>query len=252
MQKLIYSQVHKQLIQDFRKLDLSQPIDEERLLYTYLTYIQRHADNRTLARRMLLETGSLANLIQLPPYALMRTFGLSEIVAVGISSLGSIAVRIQQNTKDKQLLNTVPKLYEHFKSYFLTGNYEITAVTCLNKRLQYLCTETCTLFDPKQTTAAESLLLTIARKNFADKLVIAHNHPTVSVLDLSPSTADHTMTDRLQAALSANGITLVEHILMAYDGCCPMIHGDLLPYLDPEYHNLPQLIDVNFDYSSIK
>lgn len=252
MQRLIYNRVHKQLLADCKNHKIPDPVDEETLLFLYLTYVQRHADNRALATRMLQETGSLFNLTQLPPYALIETFGISEIVAVGISDLGAIHVRTQMQTREKEQLNTLQKLYYHLKPYFLTGNYESTVVVCFNQRMQYLTTERCTIFDPRQTVATESLLLNIARKNFADKLVIAHNHPNISVLDLVPSAADHRVTGRVLESLAVNGVTLVEHVLVAYDGCCVLIHNEQSPFLDPDYHSNPHPAPTNLDYSTIK
>ena len=251
MNGLIYNQNRARLLQYCKNKQPSDPLEEELLLTLFLAYARRHTDNRPLARRMLLETGSLFNLTHLPPDALIRTFNISETLAIAISNLGTISNRIQTTTHKKDVLCTISALYHHLRPYFLTGNYESTAIVCLNKKFQYIATETRTLFDPKQTVAAASLILTVARKHFADKIVLAHNHPNTSALELSASSSDLYATKYIIEYLKVNGITLVDHLLIAYDGCCSVLYNDQMPYMDPQLKPDCESFNCKLDYSAL-
>jgi DNA repair protein RadC len=52
----------------------------------------------------------------------------------------------------------------------------------------------------------------------AANVIVAHNHPSGNAL---PSNADRELTSRIEAALSAIGITLIEHIIVGEVGYTP-------------------------------
>ena len=207
--------------------------DGEILLTIYLQYASRRTDARPLCKRLLAETGSLQNLIHLPPHHLESAFGLSEIQAVAIYNLGLISDRLQMTTKPKEELQTLPQLYQHLKPYFTAANYEKTIIICMNQKQQYLATEICTLYHPLQTVASSSLVLELARRHHAATIILAHNHPNTSVVQLRPSSADLAGTNAICGVLKAYNITLLDHILMAYDGCQSILHSPAF-YRDPQ------------------
>ncbi len=235
MRLTIYNELLEQLLNHCKNCTYYSDIDEEILFSLYMQYNFRHTDIRALCKRMLLETGSLFNLVHLPVHYLMQTFQISQAQAIAISNLGILSTRGQMKTKPKEQLLTLPQYYEHLRPYFLALNYEKTIILCLNDKYQYLATDDTTLFNPQQTTAAPSLILEIAHKHHATKLIITHNHPNTSIMDIHPSTEDISSTLQLKQVLEAYHITLVEHILMAYDGCCCLLEYSP-PYYDIRYY----------------
>lgn len=231
MSSLDYNDNRKQLLQACRKQKFAGSLSELALLELFLSYNLRHSDVRSLAKRMLRETGSLYALTHLPVHELTAAFGIGEIPAVAIADLGAMADRIQMTTAELTPMNTLPAFYRHLKPHFNAVHYEKTVVICLNRRMQYIATEAHTLFHPTQTAATLTLILEIARKHRAANLVIAHNHPNERASALLPSSADLKLTENLREALAREGITLCEHLVMAFDGCISIIRR-LPPYCD--------------------
>ncbi|QES87340.1 JAB domain-containing protein [Rhizosphaericola mali] len=58
------------------------------------------------------------------------------------------------------------------------------------------------------------ILLTVALKSNACKIIVAHNHPSGN---LTPSTADLKITERLKDAAKLMDITLLDHLILTTD-----------------------------------
>ncbi len=245
MSRLDYNENQKRLLQACRDQESAKNLSDLALLELFLSYDCRHSDVRSLAGRMLRETGSLYTLTHLPVHELMTEFGIGEIPAVAIANLGVMADRIQMTTAAQTKLDTLPAFYQHLKPYFNAVHYEKTVIICLNRKMQYLATESHTLFHPTQTAATFTLILEVARKYRAANIIIAHNHPGERAAALLPSGADLRMTKSLQGSLAREGITLCEHLVIAFDGCISIIRR-LPPYSDRTQSINPQSEHADF------
>jgi len=101
----------------------------------------------------------------------------------------------------------------HFRTFFSDASKKERFVVCfLNGQHQVLSTEV--LFEGSLTTSAVYPREVITRviELGSAAIVIAHNHPSGLK---TPSSSDRAVTNKLQAALAAIDVDLLDHIIIA-------------------------------------
>ncbi len=247
-----YQENIRQLVAHCREQKSLALVEDEVLLATYIQYFSRRKDTRALCKRMLTEAGSLYHLVHLPPHHLENAFGINKILATAISNIGTSSDYAQMQTKPRQQLKLLPEYYQHLRPYFSAANFEKTVIVCLNRQYGWIATEVSTFYHATQTPAVATLVLEIAQKNHARHVVIAHNHPSTGVHQLMPSTSDLTATENIRRLLVVYGITLQDHVLVAYDGCLSLMHDNIPRYLDPTYYPYYGQPEFLFDPDNFK
>jgi DNA repair protein RadC len=109
-------------------------------------------------------------------------------------------------------IKTSREAADHFRAYFADGAKREMFVCCfLNGQHQILTTEK--LFEGSLTTSAVYPREVIQRvlELGAGAVMLAHNHPSSSI---TPSSSDRAVTKKLEAALTAIDVDVLDHLII--------------------------------------
>ncbi|HEY7112273.1 MAG TPA: DNA repair protein RadC [Thermoanaerobaculia bacterium] len=179
------------------------------------------------ARRLLAAYGGLAGLAGVSGAELRRERGIKNARGAAIEAALEIARRLATVTlTDRDLLNEPRLVKESLRRSQGDGAQERTGALYLNARNRLL------RHDPEiyrgtldRAVVEPRELLKRALLANAAALIVYHNHPSG---DPSPSREDREFTRRLAAAADAVGLRLLDHIVVARDGCVSFREAGLL------------------------
>jgi len=179
------------------------------------------------ARRLLAAHGGLAGLAGVSGAELRRERGIKEARAAAIEAALEIARRLATVAMaDRDLLNEPRLVKESLRRSQGDGTQERTGALYLNARNRLL------RHDPEiyrgtldRAVVEPRELLKRALLANAAALIVYHNHPSG---DPSPSREDREFTRRLASAAEAVGLRLLDHIVVARDGCVSFREAGLL------------------------
>jgi len=179
------------------------------------------------ARRLLAVHGGLAGLAGVSGAELRRERGIKKARGAAIEAALEIARRLATVTlTDRDLLNEPRLVKESLRRSQGDGTQERTGALYLNARNRLL------RHDPEiyrgtldRAVVEPRELLKRALLANAAALIVYHNHPSG---DPSPSREDREFTRRLAAAADAVGLRLLDHIVVARDGCVSFREAGLL------------------------
>jgi DNA repair protein RadC len=179
------------------------------------------------ARRLLAAYGGLAGLAGVSGAELRRERGIKNARGAAIEAALEIARRLATVTlTDRDLLNEPRLVKESLRRSQGDGAQERTGALYLNARNRLL------RHDPEiyrgtldRAVVEHRELLKRALLANAAALIVYHNHPSG---DPSPSREDREFTRRLAAAADAVGLRLLDHIVVARDGCVSFREAGLL------------------------
>jgi DNA repair protein RadC len=179
------------------------------------------------ARRLLAAHGGLAGLAGVSGAELRRERGIKEARAAAIEAALEIARRLATVTlTDRDLLNEPRLVKESLRRSQGDGTQERTGALYLNARNRLL------RHDPEiyrgtldRAVVEPRELLKRALLANAAALIVYHNHPSG---DPSPSREDREFTRRLASAAEAVGLRLLDHIVVARDGCVSFREAGML------------------------
>jgi DNA repair protein RadC len=176
---------------------------------------------------LLAAHGGLAGLAGVSGAELRRERGIKEARAAAIEAALEIARRLATVTlTDRDLLNEPRLVKESLRRSQGDGTQERTGALYLNARNRLL------RHDPEiyrgtldRAVVEPRELLKRALLANAAALIVYHNHPSG---DPSPSREDREFTRRLASAAEAVGLRLLDHIVVARDGCVSFREAGLL------------------------
>jgi len=179
------------------------------------------------ARRLLAAHGGLAGLAGVSGAELRRERGIKQARGAAIEAALEIARRLATVTlTDRDLLNEPRLVKESLRRSQGDGTQERTGALYLNARNRLL------RHDPEiyrgtldRAVVEPRELLKRALLANAAALIVYHNHPSG---DPSPSREDREFTRRLASAAEAVGLRLLDHIVVARDGCVSFREAGLL------------------------
>lgn len=165
-----------------------------------------------LARELIAQFGSLANLLAAPKDTVLACHG------IGIAKYAQIMASLEMGVRylDGQL-----KSGQHFAQSSMVKDYlraklaceprEVFAVMCLDDALGLINFEILFTGGISSCSVCIKHVLRHAISHSASQLIIAHNHPKTSA---APSSADDDLTCQLKAACELIDLTLVDHIIV--------------------------------------
>jgi DNA repair protein RadC len=179
------------------------------------------------ARRLLAAHGGLAGLAGLSGAELRRERGIKQARGAVIEAALEIGRRLASETlAGRDLLNEPRLVKESLRQSQGDGTQERTGALFLNARNRlvrhdpeiYRGTLDRAVVEPRE-------LLKRALLANAAGLIVYHNHPSG---DPTPSREDREFTRRLASAAEAVGLRLLDHIVVARDGCISFREAGLL------------------------
>ncbi len=197
----------------FRKAGVDGMPDHN-LLELLLFYSIPRKDTNEIAHRLIETYGSLNGVFDASYESLLAVEGMGESSALLISLVPGICRRYIEGMSDKKKVNISDP--ESAKEYTVKKYYgcktEIFYMLCLDAQGNLI--NCCKLSEGSAGTVVvdKRIMLETALRNNADKVVFAHNHPNGVAV---PSKNDLEMTYEFSTALSAVGIRLSDHIIVA-------------------------------------
>ncbi len=179
-----------------------------------------------LARSLIDQFGSLAELLSAPPETVLACHG------IGSAKYAQMLASLEMGKRYLNSQLTIGTALNHsqaVKNYLATqlrrenlvNHREVFAVLCLDNELNMLNYEVLFIGGIAQCGVSMQEILRHAISHSASHIIIAHNQPNVSA---NPSLADDQLTQKLYNACQLIGIELTDHIIVG--------HNDIISYAE--------------------
>ena len=196
--------------------------EDHELLELALYYAIPRSDTNPTAHMLIKRFGSLRGVFSASQADLCSIDGIGENSALFLRVIGAIISRILLNgCNKKKLLASHEELENFLEALFFATPLEETHVILFDKKNRFILNECVGKGDAIGSPLNLRKIISLAKENKAESLIIAHNH--INGLPL-PSERDEEITRTLFMALESNGIQLIEHYVIANDKAYPIIH----------------------------
>ena len=178
-----------------------------------LFYVIPRVDTNPIAHALLDHFGSLSQVLEASPEALMKVPGIGENAAVFLTLIPQMGRFYMVDRANRAtILPTLEKCAEFLVPNFFGRKVETVFILCLDAKCKLLCCKE--LGEGGTNSAAVSIrkIVETAIGVNATTVVLAHNHPSGLAV---PSAEDIQTTRRIASALQAVEITLADHIIVA-------------------------------------
>jgi DNA repair protein RadC len=185
--------------------------DYELVEYLLALAIPRR-DTKPLAKALLREFGSLAQLIAADPQSLRRIDGLGDgaIAALKIVQAASLRM-LKGEIADRPLLSSWDALLDYLRADMGPLDIERVRVLYLNTRNMLIRDELASEGSIDQSAIYTREVVKRALDLGAAAIILVHNHPSGSP---EPSRQDIAITRDIAAAAAKLGVTLHDHIII--------------------------------------
>ena len=210
--------------------------DEAHVLELLLFYAIPRRDTAPLAKALLEEFGSLANVLEAPPEILGMVPGVGENAAALICLTTALSrYYLTRRAATGNVLHTVELCGEYLLPRFYGLRDEAVCALSLDGRCKVLSCRILCRGSVNTTGVSIRRIVEFALATGATSMVLAHNHPSGIAL---PSGDDVETTHRVAAALDAVGVALADHIIIAGDDYISLAQSGL--YQRPDNAVIPK------------
>ena len=189
--------------------------EQHNQLELLLFYAIPQRDTNGIAHALLTRFGSLDGVFKASVPELMQVEGVGQSAALLIRLTAQIYKRSQtERDRPGQAIRNEAEAAAFFKKYFWNERNEIVLEVCLDGKCRVLAWHK--LSEGGANNSAFNLRDTLrhALEDNAVFVLLAHNHPSGVAL---PSAEDIQTTETVRYALSAMGVHLLDHIIVAED-----------------------------------
>ena len=171
-----------------------------------------------LARYLLSEFGSLGKLMSADAKTLAAYKGMGLASYTQFAVVKEIGRRILGEDLQEQIVLSNPK---SVADYLHLGHekIEVSVALLLNRQNQLIAVRELSRGTVAENTVYIREIVKLALDEYADSLILAHNHPGGSA---RPSESDVQFTERLKQALSLVDITLLDHFIVTAKETCSL------------------------------
>lgn len=188
--------------------------DHELLELLLFTAVPRK-DTNQMARKLILEFGSLADVIDADIDCIKNVEEVGEKVAITIKIIGSIAKRYINEVNDIKNMRLTPlNIDEYIKNLFYGHTKEIAYMLFLDKDCVVRKIKRLTSGTVDSTPIYSREVVKLAVNENYPYVMLAHNHPNSSAM---PSAQDMEITKIIDKALTFIDVRLVDHVIVARD-----------------------------------
>jgi len=185
------------------------------VLELILFYAIPRKDTNPIAHALLDRFGSLAAVLEARPEDLAAVEGVGQETATYLSLFPHVMRRyLKDSNSVGKILRTTEECGNYLVPYFFMARDELVYLLCLDGKCKVL--DCILVHRGSVNSAAVSVrkIVEAALRVNASSVVLAHNHTSGVAL---PSAEDRYTTEKLHTALSAVGIQLADHIIVAGD-----------------------------------
>ncbi|MBE6962227.1 MAG: DNA repair protein RadC [Ruminococcaceae bacterium] len=200
---------------------------EHEALELLLFYAIPRRDTNALAHKMMDHFGSLDAVLSAPVEELMRMDGIGENAAVLLKLVSRVVQKARLSASRETIVNSTEKAGDFLLERFRGEKNEVIYQLCLDRKGKLL---SCRRLNEGGADSSELNIRRLVENALlvsASAVILAHNHPSGIAL---PSSEDYATTERVQAALSMVGVTLVDHIIVADDDFVSMADSGTLKH----------------------
>ncbi len=195
-----------------RLLDDADGLADYELVEYLLALAIPRRDTKPLAKALLREFGSLAQLIGADPDALRRVDGMGETAVAALKIVQTAALRMLKGEfRDKPLLSSWDALLDWLRADMGPLDVERVRVLYLNSRNMLIRDELASEGSIDQSAIYVREAVKRALELGASAIILVHNHPSGSP---EPSRQDIAITRNIAEAAAKLGIILHDHIII--------------------------------------
>ena len=169
-------------------------------------------DTKPLARALLAEFGSFANVIAAPKQALLGVDGLAEAGIAALKTVQAAALRLMKSeVMARPVLGNWDVLMDYLNAAMARERVEQFRVLFLDARNRLLGDEAQARGTVNHTPVYPREVVKRALELQATAIILVHNHPSG---DPAPSRDDIEMTREVKTAAAALSIVLHDHVIV--------------------------------------
>jgi DNA repair protein RadC len=168
-----------------------------------------------VAQRLLRDVGSLRELSRQEPESLVRNRALGPAKAAHLAAAFELGRRAEREAMIDRPMSTPPQVYQYLGAEMQSLNQESVRVILLNARLNLMRCDEVHRGGINETIAHPRDILRKVIIHSAYAFILVHNHPSG---DPTPSSADYTLTKRLEEICKPLGIAFSDHIIIGSPG----------------------------------
>ena len=187
-------------------------LNNEELIALLLCTGNRKDDALILAKKLILNAGSLENLCNYTISELKEFDGIKEVKAIRIKAAFELYKRIEKEKKQsKTKIHTILEAASFFKALSYNKYQENLFILMLDNGNNVINIKTLSVGSSSSVIFSVNNIITSSVKMNASKIIIAHNHPSNNV---HPSIEDIEQTEHLRMVCSVLGIHFIDHLII--------------------------------------
>ena len=195
-----------------RLLDDSDGLADYELVEYLLALAIPRRDTKPLAKALLREFGSLAQLVSADPESLRRVDGLGDTAIAALKIVQAASLRLlKAEFRDKPLLSSWDALLDWLRADMGPIDVERVRVLYLNSRNMLIRDELASEGSIDQSAIYVREVIKRALELGASAIILVHNHPSGSP---EPSRQDIAITREIAGTAAKLGIALHDHIVI--------------------------------------
>lgn len=213
------------LRQKFRENGHRSLADYELLELVLFRSIPRR-DTKPLAKQLLEEFGSFAQVVSAPTHRLEEINGLGTGTVTDLKLIQAAASElISGDIREKPLLGSWNSVLNYCRAAMAFEEVEQFRILFLDKKNQLIRDEVQQVGTIDHTPVYPREILKRALELSATAIILVHNHPSG---DPTPSSADVKMTKKIVELMTNVGIAVHDHLIIAQDGHASLKELDLM------------------------
>lgn len=210
--------------------------NEHQVLELLLSYILPRVDTNPIAHRLIKEFGSLSAVLDAKQEDLAKVNGIGERAAVFIHLMPQYLKAYKKSKMSIGHVITNPThVFNYLGEVIAYMPEEEFYMLCLDAKSKVLTakliskgTNNQVSFDLKEVTRE-------ALKTNACGVILVHNHPSGSN---EPSASDIELTKKIYLALSLNGVSVMDHLIISKDDYYSFNKNGLFKIFDNQFGNM--------------
>ena len=201
--------------QKFMENGASSLADYELLELLLFRSIPRR-DTKPLAKKLINEFGSFAEVLNAAPARLAEIKGMGNVVITDLQIVkASAEAMLRGSVRDKQLLGSWSSVLDYCRAAMAFEEREQFRVLFLDKKNRLIRDEVQQEGTVDHTPVYPREVIKRAFDLSATAIILVHNHPSG---DPTPSEADIEMTKKINKIATSLGILVHDHIIIAKEG----------------------------------
>lgn len=210
---------HRQRLKDKYLKYGAEALSEHELLEILLYYAIPQRNTNDIAHELIDKCGSLEGVFNADLDFLMQTKNIKANAATLISLVRDLNKKINLSScRMGEIFDSLSKVGEYLMKYYVGIQHERVIMMMLDNSMRMIKTEVLSDGSVNSALMDYRKIATLALYNNASCVILAHNHPNGLAI---PSSEDRLATKNADAALSAIGVTLFEHIIVGSHNYAP-------------------------------